>query len=84
MSDAVAVSTIEPTQLGAEISRRLRLKIDEQVLIVEGTDFVLVKRAPSEKPLERFKALAAETADRFQELDISPEDVDDAVKCARE
>jgi hypothetical protein len=83
MSDPVAVSTIGPSQLGAEIVRRLRLKEDEPVLLVEGADFVLVKRAPTESPLERFEALAAETHKRAQELGITPEDVEDAIRWAR-
>ncbi|MHB8763740.1 MAG: hypothetical protein ACYDA8_05290 [Deferrisomatales bacterium] len=83
MRDPVAVSTIGPAQLGAEIARRLRLKGDEPVLLVEGSDFVLVKRAPTESPLERFESLAAETHKRAQELGITPEDVEDAIRWAR-
>lgn len=83
MSEPLAVSIIGPAELGAEIVRRLRLKAGEPVLIVEGGDFVLVKRAPTQRPLERFEALAAETAERFQDRRITSEDVDDAVRWSR-
>ena len=84
MSNTLAVSTIGPSELGAEIVRRLRLKAEEPVLIVEGEDFVLVKRAPTDSPLERFDVLAAETAERFRQLNVTPDDVDAAVRWARE
>jgi len=84
MSESLAVSTLGPSELGAEIVRRLRLKAEEPVLIVEGEDFVLVKRAPTQSPLERFEALAAETAERFRDRKITPEDVDAAVRWSRE
>ena len=84
MSNTLAVSTIGPSELGAEIVRRLRLKAEEPVLIVEGEDFVLVKRAPSQIPLERFEALADETAERFRERKVTPEDVNAAVRWSRE
>jgi bifunctional DNA-binding transcriptional regulator/antitoxin component of YhaV-PrlF toxin-antitoxin module len=83
MSDPVAVSTIGPSQLGAEIARRLRLKEDEPVLLVEGSDFVLVKRAPTESPLERFRALTAETHKRVQVAGLTPDMVDEAIRWAR-
>lgn len=83
MSDPLAVSTIGPSQLGAEIARRLRLTIDEPVLIVEGSDFVLVKRAPTESPLDRFRALAAETHKHVQEAGLTAETVDEAIRWAR-
>ena len=83
MSTTMAVSATDPSELGAEIVRRLRLKAKEPVLIVEGDDFVLIKRAPIENPLERFDAITAKAAARFQELNVTPKDVDDAVRWAR-
>lgn len=83
MRDPVSVSTTGPSQLGAEIARR-RLKVDEPLLLVEGGDFVLVKRASTERPVARFEALAAETAERFQEGEGTPEDVDAADSWVRE
>ena len=80
MSEPLAVATLGPAELGAEIVRRLRLKAEEPVLIVEGEDFVLVKRAPTQSPLKRFEALAAETAERFRDRKITPEDINDAVR----
>lgn len=83
MSESLAVSTIGPSELGAEIVRRLRLKAKEPVLIVEGSDFVIVKRAPTESPLERFRMLTAETHKRVQEAGLSPDTVDEAIRWAR-
>jgi hypothetical protein len=84
MSEPLTGATCVSTELGVEIVRRLRLKAEEPVLIIEGEDFVLVKRAPAQSPLERFEALAAETAERFQDRKITPDDVDDAVRWSRE
>ena len=77
------VKTVSSDRVGTEILEHLEIQKDEALVLLEGDDFVLVKRArPS--PLERFEGLASETRERFQRLQITPEDVEQAVKWARE
>jgi antitoxin component of MazEF toxin-antitoxin module len=71
-------------QLGAEIARRLGLTADETVMLVEGEDFVLVKRPPSAVPADRFEVLAERTQRRFEEEGVSGDDVERAIRWARD
>lgn len=84
MSNVVTLSAGGAKKLGSEIIRRLHLKVDDPVVIVEGEDFILVKRAVEGNAAERFGALAAKTAQRFEDPEVTAGDVDHAVRCARE
>ena len=77
------VKTVAPEHVGDEILEHLEIRREDSLVLVEGDDFVLVKRARS-SPFERFERLADKTRKRFQRLEIAPEDVEQAVKWARE
>jgi hypothetical protein len=77
------VKTVSSDRVGTEILEHLEIRQDESLVLLEGADFVLVKRARS-SPLERLEGLASKTRERFQRLQIEPEDVEQAVKWARE
>jgi len=51
---------------------------------IEGGDFVLVKRAASSALVDRFDKLASETRDRFEKLGIEQDDIEHAVRWARD
>ena len=60
------------------------LTADETVMLVEGEDFVLVKRPPSAVPADRFEVLAERTQRRFEEEGVSGDDVERAIRWARD
>lgn len=80
------VKTVPPESietLGIEIREHLDLKSGDSVVLVEGEDFVLVKRA-SAAPRERFEEISARTRSRFERLGLEPDEVERAVRWARE
>jgi hypothetical protein len=79
------VKTVPSDRLEAEIFEHLELVSGDPLLLIEGEDFVLVKRAArSTSAVERFEKLAAETRERFESQGVEPEDVERAVRWARE
>ncbi len=76
------VKTVAPEQVGAEILEHLAISGEDSLVLIEGDDFVLVKKARP-TPLERFEALAAETRERFERLGIGEQDVEQAIRWAR-
>lgn len=69
--------------LSLEIRRHLDLRTGDPLVLIEGQDFVLVKKTASADPVERFDGLASRTRRRFEELQVAPEDIDEAVAWAR-
>jgi hypothetical protein len=70
-------------EVGAEILGHLAPQPGDSLVLIEGDDFVLVKRAS--RPLsQRFEELADATRERFEQLGIEPDDVTSAVRWARE
>jgi bifunctional DNA-binding transcriptional regulator/antitoxin component of YhaV-PrlF toxin-antitoxin module len=81
-----AVKTLPPERigdLGARILDHLELRSGDSLVLIEGEDFVLVKRAPA-TVRDRFEELSTETRERFERLGVEPEDVERAVRWARE
>lgn len=80
------VKTVPPEgirNLGSEIVDHLALKSDDSLVLIEGDDFVLIKRAGS-SPRETFEELSARTRERFERLGLEPDEVERAVQWARE
>jgi bifunctional DNA-binding transcriptional regulator/antitoxin component of YhaV-PrlF toxin-antitoxin module len=80
------VKTLPPESvenLGSEIREHLALKSDDSLILIEGEDFVLVKRAGA-SPRERFREISAETRSRFERLGLEPDEVERAIRWARE
>jgi len=80
------VKTVPPENidnLGPEIRERLALKSGDSLVLIEGEDFVLIKRAEA-SPRERFEEIAAQTRSRFERLGLEPDEVERAVRWARE
>ena len=80
------VKTVPPEgieNLGPEIRERLALKPGDSLVLIEGEDFVLVKRAGT-PPRERFEVLSAQTRSRFERLGLEPDEVERAIRWARE
>jgi hypothetical protein len=78
------IKTVPSDRLEAEIFEHLDLESGDPLVLVEGVDFVLVKRAASPALVGRFDELASETSKRFEELGIEPDDIERAVRWARE
>lgn len=78
------VKTVPSDRLEAEIFEHLALGSGDALVLIEGTDFVLVKRATAPELVERFERLASETRERFEKLGIEPEEVERAVRWARD
>lgn len=78
------VKTVPSDRLKAEIFEHLDLASGDALVLIEGNDFVLVKRVMTPALMERFEKLASETREHFEELGIEPEDVERAVRWARE
>ncbi len=84
MSRVVTLVTGEPQEdLSLEIRRHLDLRTGDPLVLIEGEDFVLVKKTTSADPVERFDELASRTRRRFEELQVAPKDVDEAIAWAR-
>jgi bifunctional DNA-binding transcriptional regulator/antitoxin component of YhaV-PrlF toxin-antitoxin module len=80
------VKTVPPEgieKLGSEIRDHLALKSDDSLILIEGEDFVLVKRAGA-TPREHFEEISARTRSRFERLGLEPAEVERAVRWARE
>ena len=84
MSRVVTLASEEFASLSDKIQRHLGLHSGEALVLIEGDDFVLVKRASSVSLSERFKKLSSETRERFKKLDLGPDEVERAVRWARE
>jgi len=78
------IKTVSSDRLEAEIFGHLDLESGDPLVLVEGGDFVLVKRAAAPALADRFEKLASETRERFEELGIEPDDVERAVRWARD
>lgn len=84
MSRVVTLVAGESRNLSQEIERHLSIRSGDPLVLIEGNDFVLVKKASSVVDrVDRFDELAARTRSRFQELGLSLKDVDDAISWAR-
>ena len=60
------------------------MRAGDSLVLIEGDDFVLVKRAPSTSSQEVFEKLSSATQDRFARLGLTPDEVVRAVQWARE
>ncbi|HWM89194.1 MAG TPA: hypothetical protein VN493_00355 [Thermoanaerobaculia bacterium] len=80
----MSVKTVPSDRLEAEIFEHLDLASGDALVLIEGSDFVLVKRATVPALVERFEKLASETREHFEELGIEPEEVERAVRWARD
>lgn len=78
------VKTVPSSRLEAEIFKHLDLESGDPLVLIEGGDFVLVKRATAPSPAERFDELAAQTEGQFERLGIEPDEVERAVRWARD
>lgn len=79
------VKTVPPeaiADLGSEIVGHLALKADDSLVLIEGGDFVLVKRAGAPSR-ERFDEIASRARNRFERLGLEPDEVEQAVRWAR-
>jgi|GEM_PF-6323642 hypothetical protein len=77
------VRTVKRQQLEEKIEKLFDTRSDS-VVLVEGDDFLLVKQAHSVPPEERFRQLCDETQSRFEQTGVTPKDVEDAIRWARE
>lgn len=84
MSRVVTLVAEQAADLGHEIQRHLGLHSGDPLVLIEGEDFVLVKKASARSLTERFDRLSAETRRRFEHLRLGSEDVEHAVAWARE
>jgi bifunctional DNA-binding transcriptional regulator/antitoxin component of YhaV-PrlF toxin-antitoxin module len=83
MSSVRTVRAGEVGNLGSEIREHLALKAEDSLVLVEGEDFVLVKRAGA-PARERFEEISSRTQSRFERLSLEPDEVERAVQWARE
>jgi bifunctional DNA-binding transcriptional regulator/antitoxin component of YhaV-PrlF toxin-antitoxin module len=83
MSRVKTVRADEIGDLGIEIREHLALKAGDSLVLVEGEDFVLVKRAGA-PARERFEEISSRTQSRFERLGLEPDEVERAVQWARE
>ncbi len=83
MSRVVTLVAGESRNLSQEIERHLSVRTGDPLVLIEGSDFVLVKKTAPADPVERFDDLASRTRARFERLDVSPDDVEDAIAWAR-
>jgi bifunctional DNA-binding transcriptional regulator/antitoxin component of YhaV-PrlF toxin-antitoxin module len=83
MSRVKTVRAEEIGDLGIEIREHLALKAEDSLVLVEGEDFVLVKRAGA-PPKERFEEISARIQSRFERLSLEPDEVERAIRWARE
>jgi hypothetical protein len=83
MSRVITLVAGESRNLSQEIERHLSVRTGDPLVLIEGHDFVLVKKAASVDPVERFDDLAARTRARFERLDVGPDDMDGAIAWAR-
>lgn len=83
MSRVRNISPEEIGTLGSEIAQHLAPQAKDSLVVIEGEDFVLVKRA-SAPPLERFEEISSRTRSRFERLGLEPDEVERAVRWARE
>ena len=83
MSSVRTVRAKEVGNLGSEIREHLALKAEDSLVLVEGEDFVLVKRAGA-PARERFEEISSRTQSRFERLSLEPDEVERAVQWARE
>ena len=59
------------------------MRSGDSLVLVEGDDFVLVKRAAPPPP-DLFERLSEETRARFERLGLAPDEAERAVRWARE
>lgn len=78
------VRTLKRDQIEEEIRRHFDLRSEDSVVVIEGEDFLLLKKAYSVAPEDRFRRLCAETETRFQKTGVTPKDVEEAIRWARE
>lgn len=83
MTRLLTLSEEGPGDFGSAITQHLGLQTGDSVVVVEGDDYVLVKRAVVASPVRDFDELASRTRQRFEALGIEPQDVEDAVRWAR-
>jgi hypothetical protein len=76
------VKTVPSDRLETEIFKHLDLAAGDALVLIEGNDFVLVKRATEPPLVERFDKLATEVSEQVEEYGVEPEEVERAVRWA--
>jgi hypothetical protein len=79
------VKTVPPERIGnlaSEILEHLELQAEDSLVLIEGEDFVLVKRAGT-PPAQRFEEIASRTRGRFERLGLETDEVERAIRWAR-
>lgn len=83
MSRVLTLPASQLGSLGDEILRLLGLQPKEPLVLIQGEDFVLVKKTKAASLSARFEELSAKTRERFEGLDLAPDEVENAVRWAR-
>jgi hypothetical protein len=84
MSRVRTLLKTELSEVGPAILQHLQPQSEDSFVLIEGDDFVLVKRASVRSPLQRFEKLASQVQERFADRNLGDEDVERAVRWARE
>ena len=83
MDKVLKVNKSGESSLLAEIKRSLRLKLNDELFLFSGKDYLVIKKIQKPSLSERFKSLSKKVEKRFKKEGLGEDVVDEAIKWAR-
>jgi len=71
------------SRLLEEIKKSLNLKLDDELFLFGGRDYLVIKKIQRPSLSERFKGLSKNVGRRFKKEGLGEEVIDEAIKWAR-
>ena len=83
MDKVLKVNKSGDSSLMEEIKRSLRLKLNDELFLFSGKDYLVIKKIQKPSLSERFKSLSKKVEKRFKKEGLGEDVVDEAIKWAR-
>ncbi|HLG30602.1 MAG TPA: hypothetical protein VI387_10365 [Candidatus Brocadiales bacterium] len=83
MDKLLKLDKASDSKLLEEIKKSLRLKLDDELFLFSGKDYLVIKKIQKPSLPERFKTLSKKIEKRFRKEGLGEDVVDEAIKWAR-
>jgi hypothetical protein len=83
MDKVLKVNKSGDSRLIEEIKRSLSLKLNDELFLFSGKDYLVIKKIQKPSLSERFKSLSKKVEKRFKKEGLREDVVDEAIKWAR-
>jgi len=84
MEKVITVDESGNFKIPSEIERSLDLRKDDKLFVLDGKDFIIIKKMKQPSLSERYITLSNKIAKNFEEKGVNEADVAEAIKWARE